>query len=342
MRFWLKRGVDGFRLDAAAVLAKDEQLRDDPPDPEADDDTPPPQRLRRDYSDARPEAVAWLAEMRAVAEEFPDRVLLGEVDTSPERIASYYGSRDRPALHLPLNYLLLDKPWTGHELASEIRGYLERVPSHGWPLWGIGGQDKRRIATKVGVDQARNAALLAFTLRGTPLFYAGDEIGMQQVCKPDHEPLDPFERLVPGYGLNRDPERAPLPWEPGEHAGFTTGTPWLPMAEDCQQHNVQAQRADSGSLLHLYRRLIALRREEPALTEGGIEGVRGDGDCLSFLRTAGKRRLHIAVNLGGQSQAVNLYTSGAVLLSTQRDRGGQPVSGAVELRPHEGVIVASD
>lgn len=133
MRFWLKKGVDGFRIDAAAVLAVDPLLRDDPPDPGADQSTPPPERQKRIYTNYQPEVLDWLAELRAVADEFTGRVLLGEVDTSGNRIADFYGSPDRPGIDLPLNYLLLDTPWKAPSLASAVEEYLNLLPAHAWP-----------------------------------------------------------------------------------------------------------------------------------------------------------------------------------------------------------------
>jgi alpha-glucosidase len=342
MRFWLRRGVDGFRIDAAAVLAKDPQLRDDPPNPEADDDTPPPERQRRDHSDGQPASVDLLATMRSVADEFRDRVLLGEVDTSKDRIGKFYGTPERPALHLPLSYLLLEADWNAAGLVEAILGYLRSLPAHGWPLWAIGGQDKKRIASAVGERQAPNAALLALTLPGTPLFYAGDEIGMQQVCRPDVEPRDPFEKLVPGYGLNRDPERAPMTWDETPNAGFTSGRPWLPIADDWPRRNVAVERADPASILHVYRRILALRRAEPALVEGDMEGLAADGDVLRFARRMLDRRLHVAVNPVGEARTIRLPDAGRILVSTCAGRDGERVARDVRLSGDEGVVVATD
>lgn len=161
LRFWLRRGVDGFRVDAAAVLAEDVLLRDEPPNPEADARTPPPERHKRVYTDSRPEVLEWLAELCAVVEEFPDRVLLGEVDTTGDRLAQFYGDRERPLLHLPLNYRLLDTPWQAQDIAAMIEAYLEALPPHAWPNWVIGSHDKTRVASIVGTAQARVAAMPA-------------------------------------------------------------------------------------------------------------------------------------------------------------------------------------
>ncbi|HEY0419247.1 MAG TPA: alpha-amylase family glycosyl hydrolase, partial [Acetobacteraceae bacterium] len=176
LRFWMRRGVDGFRVDAAAVLAEDALLRDDPPNPCFGKDTPPPERFARAYTDSQPESLDYMAELRATVDEFPARVLLGEVDTSPDKLPDFYGG-DPPRLHLPLNYQLLDVPWKAQTIAAAIRDYFGTLPPGAWPDWVIGSHDKPRIASRIGRAQARVAAMLLLTLHGTPILYAGDEIG---------------------------------------------------------------------------------------------------------------------------------------------------------------------
>jgi alpha-glucosidase len=127
LRFWLRRGVDGFRVDAGAVLLEDELLRDDPPDPEATKETPPPQRLKRLFTDDLPQTMACLEELRAVIDEFDDRVLAGEVQGKTDRIGHFYGEKN-PGLHLPLNFTLLDTPWDALSLQGAIDAYLRSFP----------------------------------------------------------------------------------------------------------------------------------------------------------------------------------------------------------------------
>jgi alpha-glucosidase len=225
--FWLRRGVDGFRVDASAVLIEDDLLRDDPPDPAYDPrKTPPPQRLRRVFTDDRPESMQSLEEIRAVLDEFPHRVLAGEVQGKIDRIGHFYGN-DRPRFHLPLNFALLDTEWSALAVQATIDAYLNAIPDKAWPDWVIGGHDKRRVAARIGQSQARLLAMLLFTLKGTPFFFAGDEIGMADVPIPPEAVQDVFEKLVPGYGLNRDPERSPMCWDDSRNGGFTSGRPWL-------------------------------------------------------------------------------------------------------------------
>jgi len=341
LRFWLRRGVDGFRVDACAVLAEDELLRDDPPNPEYDESVPPPQRLQRIFTDDRRETMRYLEHLRAVVNEFDNRVLCGEVQGKTDRIGHFYG-KERPRLHLPLNYALLDSAWDALSLQGHIDAYLNAIPEDAWPVWVIGGHDKKRIASKIGQPQSRNLAMLMLTLRGTPFFFAGDELGMEQVPIPRERIDDPFEKLIPGYGLNRDPERTPMRWDSTSNGGFTNGDPWLPMGPDVASRNVETFKNDERSLLALYRRLIELRRRETALVTGKQVPLRSLNDVLAFKRSGSGGELMIALNTVHQPRRFGLPRSGKVLLSTYLDQDGTPVSGSLLLRADEGVIAKLD
>jgi alpha-glucosidase len=180
---------------------------------------------------------------------------------------------------------------------------------------------------------------LLMTLRGTPIFYAGDEIGMPDVEVPRERVQDPFERLVPGYGLNRDPERAPMRWDSSWNAGFTTGCPWLPIGPDVERRNVAAQRATDRSLLALYRRLLALRRDEPALVAGEYEPMRNQGSVFAFRRCLKDRRLLIALNMRHEACEFEFGASGEVLLATCVRRVGERIEGVLRMQADEAVIL---
>ncbi|TGE00100.1 alpha-amylase family glycosyl hydrolase [Methylobacterium nonmethylotrophicum] len=336
MRFWLRRGVDGFRVDAAAVLAEDAVLRDEPPNPDVDGDTPPPERFRRTRTDSQPVGLDYLAELRQVVEEFPDRVLLGEVDTAPDTLPDFYGA-DVPRLHLPLNYRLVDAPWKPDAIGRLVQDFLDALPEGAWPNWVLGSHDKPRIAGRIGTDQARIAAMLLMTLPGTPILYAGDEVGMPSVPVPPEAGRDPFERCVPGYGLSRDPFRVPLRWE--AEGGFTTGEPWLP-ADGVPDHcTIAAQRGDPGSLLTLYRRLIALRRSRMALQTGRYRRLSSGGGTLVFARWHRADGLVVALNLTASRLRPALPGRGRIVLASGPGREGETVEDSVALGPHEGAIV---
>jgi alpha-glucosidase len=339
LRFWMRRGADGFRMDASAVLAEDELLRDDPPDPEVDEHTPPPQRLRRIFTDDRRESMAYIEELRAVIDEFEERLLCGEVQGKTDRIGHFYGEA-QPRMHLPLNFALHDTPWDALSLQGNIDAYLNAIPDKGWPDWVIGGHDKPRIASKLGQPQARVLAMLLLTLKGTPFFFAGDELGMPQVPIPPDRIQDPFEKLVGGFGLNRDPERVPMRWDSTSRAGFTTGEPWLPLGDDIAERNVEKLQSDQQSLLWLYKRLIALRRAEPALIAGDYIPMRSRNDILAYRRAHGRDAIVVALNIIHEPRRFEWDAEGELLLSTFLDgTEGRRIRGPILLRPDEGIVI---
>ncbi len=155
-----------------------------------------------------------------------------------------------------------------------------------WPNWVIGNHDQPRIATRIGAAQARIAAMLLLTLRGTPTMYYGEEIGMTNVEIPAEEVQDPAEKNEPGKGQGRDPERTPMQWDSSPRAGFTTGTPWLRIGADHASVNVASLSEKEDSMLSLYRALLALRNAQAALHSGEVGGVVSDGATLRYERMA--------------------------------------------------------
>jgi alpha-glucosidase len=341
LRYWLDRGVDGFRVDVMHHLVKDCEFRDNPPNPEFRPGMSPYRELLTTYSVDLPEVQEIVAMMRGVIEEYHDRMLVGEIYLPVERLMAYYGAAGKGA-HLPFNFQLIRLPWRAREIAAAVERYEALLPAHAWPNWVLGNHDKPRIATRVGTAQARVAAMLLLTLRGTPTLYYGDEIGMHDVPIPPHMIQDPFEKNVPGLGLGRDPARTPMQWGAERHAGFTSGEPWLPVSADYSAVNVAAERVDGTSILSLYRQLIQLRRAEAALSVGGYAPLPADGDLIAYVRKLGERRLVVVLNLGAQPARFNLADLGSganVLLSTYLDRARESLGDVLELRGDEGVIV---
>jgi alpha-glucosidase len=213
------------------------------------------------------------------------------------------------------------------------------LPAGGWPNWVLGNHDNRRIASRIGAAQARVAAMLLLTLRGTPTMYYGDEIGMQDGIIPPELVQDPFEKRVPDIGVGRDPARTPMQWDAGAGAGFTRGTPWLPVADAYHATNVAAEADDPRSILSLYRRLIELRRQRPELALGDWRALSAAGDVLVYARSAAGSRILVALNLGATPHRLPLAEPGRLLLSTHLDRAHEAVSEQVELRGNEGLIL---
>lgn len=346
LRFWLDRGVDGFRIDTIHHLIKDDQFRNNPPNAAFMTGMPPHRALIREFTTDRPEVLEAITRMRAVADEYPDRVLIGEAYLPLERLVRYYGV-DMRGLHLPFNFHLITTTWDASAIAAIVQQYERVLPPGAWPNWVLGNHDKSRIASRIGRAQARVAALLLLTLRGTPTMYYGDEIGMQDVHIPPELVQDPFEKNVPGLGVGRDPERTPMQWSRERNAGFTDGAPWLPVAAEYPQTNVESQMADPSSLLSLYREILALRRREPALAIGAYAHIETTPGVLAYRRIYSGRELIVALNLSDSPQVFHhtgASSLGELLLSTEPGRAPASAEAVslpdrVELAVGEGIVV---
>ncbi len=348
MRFWLERGVDGFRIDVLNALIKDDLFRDNPENPDWREGDPPWERQFRVYSEDRPEMLEILREMRTLADSYEgDRVLIGEVLLPLERMLSYYGP-DLDGVHLPFNFgLILLAKWEESAVRRLIEDYEAALPEGAWPNWVLGNHDGPRIADSVGEGRARLVPMLLLTLRGTPTLYYGDEIGMRDVEIPPELVRDPQEMGSPGYG--RDPVRTPMQWDASPNAGFTTGTPWLPVADDYTTTNVEAQRDDPASMLSLVRRLISLRRTTPALCSGSYEPAAGVPEgCFAFSRHLNEQEVFVALNFSAAEAEMPLPGAAddrpwRVLLSTgTEDWEGRELRRAARLSGHEGLLLTQD
>jgi alpha-glucosidase len=342
LRFWLDKGVDGFRVDVIDRLIKDEQLRDDPPNPDWEQGMEPYKELLHVFSMDRPELHDILREIRALLDSYPDRVMVGESYLPTEELVKLYGKHDDEA-HMPFNFGLIRTPWDCLRIRELIDLYEAALPPGAWPNWVLGNHDRHRIATRVGPHQARLAQMLLLTLRGTPTCYYGDEIGMTNVEIPADRVQDPWGLNVPGHGLGRDPERTPMQWDPGPYAGFSTVEPWLPLADDYQQVNVTVEQSSADSMLCYFYALVQIRRAVSALTVGSYTGVdAGPQSVLAYLREYEGNRVLVLLNFADTPHTLDLSACGDVarpLLSTYCDRAEQEPLQKLELRPNEGLIL---
>jgi alpha-glucosidase len=288
--------------------------------------------------------VELVQRMRAVLKEFDaSRLMIGELYHSPERLVRFYGESAGGA-QMPHNQMLVLLPWKAEVLRDAIERYLAAIPEDCWPNCVLSNHDKPRIATRVGRPaQARVARMLLCTLFGTPTLYYGDELGMENVPIPPGRLRDPFEQLDPGRGQGRDPQRTPMPWEPGApHAGFTEGEPWLPLGEDWREVNVEVQRARPDSMLHLTRTLLALRRAEPAFSVGRHRLVLNEGPVLAYRREHESGSFLVALNLSREYTALAPPRGWDLLQPVLSTLGPLPpgeLRGPVQLRPDEGLIL---
>jgi len=343
MRFWLRKGVDGFRVDVMWHLMKDEAFRDNPLNPNFRDSDQPHNRLLPLYSGDVDDVHEVVAGLRRVVDEFPDRVLIGELYLPFERLARYYG-HDLTGAHLPFNFALLQAPWHADRLAKLISEYDKSLPAGGWPNWVLGNHDRPRVASRVGAAQAKNAALLLLTLRGTPTLYYGDELGLLQVAIPAHRVRDPFEINVPGKGAGRDGARTPMQWSSGSFAGFSDVEPWLPLGPHWRADNVESLAQDDTSILSFYRRLLRFRKTSATLQHGAYRTIAAIGDVLLYERELDGERILIALNLSDtaaeiETKAIDENGGAAVMMSTIGDRTGERIARSIVLRPNEGLMI---
>ena len=337
LRFWLNKGVDGFRVDVMWLVIKDDLFRDNPPNPTYKVGQGSRESLLPVYDADRPEIHELVAEMRSVLEDFGDRVLIGEIYLPVPRLMDYYGPQLRGA-HLPFNFQLLQCPWTAYDLAHAIDHYLRALPAGAWPNWVLGNHDKSRIASRIGLAKARAAALLLLSLPGTLTIYYGEELGMQDVpIRPD-QAQDPAERRQPGIGMGRDPERTPMPWDDSLQCGFTTNQPWLPVGEANRAVNMRSSIQQLDSMLALYRRLLALRRAQPVLVSGQLSEISSGGGVLQFVRSDSNKKFRVAINLAEAARSIPMKR-GLISGCTSLCREGELTGNTLSLECAEGVIL---
>lgn len=342
MHFWFKKGTDGFRIDVIFHMIKDGQFRNNPENPDYEPHMNDYDQLLPVYSTDQPEVHDIIRKMRQVADAYEDRVLIGEIYLPIQKLVTYYGA-DLSGVHLPFNFQLLTLPWEAQTIAAAIDQYEAALPPGGWPNWVLSNHDQSRIASRVGEAQARVAAMMLLTLRGTPTLYYGDEIGMQDVPIPEEEVKDPQGLNMPGKNLSRDPARTPMQWDTTENAGFTVATPWLRLARKYKQVNVEVQRGNPSSMLHLFKHLITLRRQEPALAVGSYTPVHSDKQCIAYLREApGHDSFFVLLNLSHRPcyfKSQNAHLTGVVEVATDPELEGTKIGAVINLEGDEGLVV---
>ncbi len=339
MRFWLDKGVAGFRIDVCNVIIKDRLLRDNPPATEEDDLEAQLFGQRSVYNANRPEVHEVIRHWRTLAQSYDQpRLLIGETPVRIETLADYYGTGD-DELQLAFNFPFISAPFDANVLRDIVERTEAVLPPGSWPAWTGSNHDMSRLASrwaKGDPAQARLAVLMLLCLRGTPVLYQGDEIGLGDSPVARDELRDPLGVMYwPAY-IGRDAMRTPMPWHDGPGGGFTEPDtrPWLPL-NDTAQCNVDDQRRDPGSMLNFTRDLLHLRRRTTELQSGSYTTIASPEGAWSWRRGDG---VVVLLNFSDQEVAIDdVY--GKVLMGTDRSRDGEQVYAPVKLRASEGLVL---
>lgn len=349
IRFWLDLGVDGYRMDVVNWYIKDSEFRSNPWHIQLN----PPDLQRHLYDRGRPETHLVCKEIRAVVDEYKDRMLVGEVYEEDlaayEKVAQYYGKGDE--LHLAFHFAFLHQKWSAPGFEGQIERWEKAVPVGCWPNYTLSNHDQPRHYSRYAKagesdSRARVAAAMLLTLRGTPFLYYGEEIGMGNAQIEKADLRDPLGIKAWPLPLGRDGARTPMPWDETWHFGFSQGKPWLPLAPDSSRRNVAKQTQDPHSLLSFYRRLIWLRKRTPALQIGEYRSLLpGHPHILAYKRFTKEQEIYVLLNFSAKSQTVSLSSQPAlaprqVLLGTHRSEG-EILQEPISLQGYEVVIVGA-
>lgn len=344
LRFWLDRGVDGFRIDVAHFIMKDPDLADNPP--AAPSNNGAEFKTMSGYDDwdhhhdkGHPDVHEAFRGIRRVLDEYDgDRFSVGEIHVFDwDEWASYYGNGDE--LHMPFNFSLVWSDWKPASIRDRVQGLEAAIPPHGWPNYVLGNHDEQRLATRYGPRNTRAAAVLLLTLRGQPTIYYGDELGLRDTDVPSEQAQDPWGSRVPG--MSRDGCRTPMPWSSVAGHGFTgpATEPWLPFGDDADSRNVGTQIEDPSSILSLYRRLLRLRKQRPSLHRGGIAFMDNVPDgVLGFIRTDGTEHTTVLINFTDEAKRTSIPDGATLLISTDQKRAGIR-SRVIGIGPNEALAI---
>ena len=324
LRFWLDRGVDGFRLDSINFCFHDRLLRDNPPKPKEE-------RVGRGYSadnpyayqyhyfnNTQPENLGFLARLRRLLDGYPDVVALGEV-SSEDSLATTAEYTHDERLHMGYSFELLTDEFSAEHIRRIVQR-LERKMPHGWPCWAISNHDSVRVRSRWGRDGvpehfAGQLSALACTLRGSVCVYQGEELGLPEADVPYEALRDPYGIAFWPNAKGRDGCRTPMPWREAEHGGFTHGTPWLPVSASHRQRSVDRQEIQPESPLNVFRRLMRWRRQHPALVSGDISFLDATSPVLAFVRSFRGASVLAMFNLSAEEVVVPLPVNAAQELS---------------------------
>lgn len=340
MRYWLDKGVDGFRIDVAYLLFKDPFFRDEPLNPSY--------RSGRDmvydsllhiYTSALPETLNMIKTFNRIINEAEDRFMVCEIHAYTSELIKLYKIVDNRGF-APFNFSFISIPWKADEQKKFLDEFDALVGHNYFPTYVLGNHDQPRIATKLGDKAARSAALLQLTLRGTPFIYYGEELGMKNVEIPIEKIRDPMAVNMRNLNFGRDPERGPMQWNKNVFAGFSNSEPWLPLERDYTDKNVFSEKRDPASFLNLYKSIIRARKKLKALHSGkyiplGFENQ----DMFGFIREFENEKALILVNFSERAQNIKLPAGKwKPIVSTYMDTFVNIEKDHLHFRPSEGIM----
>lgn len=343
LHFWLKRGVDGFRMDAVTMLVKHGAM---PDMPLVGEWTGIELLQRHVYVHNQPELHHLLRGFRRLCDSYEGhRVTIGETgDLDPAKLVVYYGT-ELDELHMPFNFIAMQKPWQAGELKQAITAYYAALPPGATPNFVFGNHDTRRLATRYGYANHRSVGMLLLTLRGVPTLYYGDELGMTDGIIPPQRVQDPMGLRFPNSDHGRDPARTPMQWDSSPNAGFAPPgvDPWLPIAGNFHETNVAVQQANPHSTFKFYQTLIKFRRTLPALRDGTIAFVDGTpDDVVAYLRQYEGQRLLVIINFTNKEFTFDLSKLArqvALLLSSEFSPREALMPEQVVIKAHESLLL---
>ncbi|MGJ3239131.1 MAG: alpha-amylase family glycosyl hydrolase [Anaerolineae bacterium] len=338
LRFWMERGVDGFRMDVVYVIWKHPNMPDQPLIEGTHG------RNTEDIFGQQEQIYALNyegihdihAEIRAVLDE-QDAVGIGELWLDLQTRMSYYRN-----FHMPFNFDFIGEQeryqWDAEFFKTRVDAMESALPDGAWPNYVLGNHDIPRLASRYGSEErARMAGMLLLTLRGTPTLYAGDEIGMVNGDIADDQIQDPQGKIL-GKAHTRDVTRTPMQWDASAYAGFSTHETWLPINADYLTRNVDAQDNNPASILNLYRRLIWYRKAHPSLAIGDYQPLEMGADIFAFIRQHEDERHLVIFNFSDSAQTIRLDEAGTLVMSSGEAWSGE-VQDRIALASDEGVLI---
>ncbi len=321
-KFWLDMGVDGFRLDVINLIAKDKKFRDNPYMFGL------PFFQKHVFTRNRHKSYKIVNQLRKQVDQYDNRVLVGEIYTMPpgnsEIAASYLANGN--GLHMAFDFSLIFRSWSAGKYYKCIRDWYSNIPEQGWPCNVLSNHDLFRSSDRFPWrrhknEKAKISAALLLTIKGTPFIYYGEEIGMRNMKIRYRDIRDPLGKRYWPFFTGRDRARTPMQWSPDKHAGFTEGTPWLPVNSDAVFRNTENQNKDENSLINLYRAIIKIRKNHPAMQQGRwVPLITGRKGILAYARILPEERIVVILNFTAWKKKIVLpeHSFGNVLFSTHR------------------------